>query len=292
MACYRPLQAWRLSNGSVTFTERGDCIKTLEIPCGRCIGCRLDRAAQWAARVMHEAKSHKANCFITLTYEKTGPSLNYPDFQKFIRKLRKSTRCKIRYYMCGEYGDINLRPHFHAALFGIDFRQDRYPWKKSDAGMQTYRSPTLENIWTHGQSNIGDLTYESAAYIARYVLKKISGPPAESHYATIDEETGEITHRKAEFTHMSLKPGIGASWFDRYGESDVFRHDRVVTGRHFSKTPKYYDTLLSRTNKNLHEDIKLAREMLQREPGQNTNERLKVREQVALAKSNLKRRTL
>jgi len=72
VACFKPLTAFRQANGSVVFAERGDVVATLALPCGRCIGCRLERARQWSVRVMHEASLYEENCFVTLTYSEEG----------------------------------------------------------------------------------------------------------------------------------------------------------------------------------------------------------------------------
>ena len=128
MACYKPLRAWQCANGDVVFAELGrfDITRQLDLPCGQCVGCRLERSRQWAMRCLHEAKMHDRNCFVTLTYNNDNVpadrSLNYRDFQLFMKRLRFHFRgVPIRFYMCGEYGEDFGRPHFHACLFGLDF---------------------------------------------------------------------------------------------------------------------------------------------------------------------------
>ena len=120
MPCYYPLNAMRSSSG-IQFT--GDTIGNIKIPCGRCVGCRLERSRQWSVRIMHESQLHAENSFITLTYDDahvpSDYSLRYPDFQKFMKRLRKHTGLPIRYYMCGEYGETFSRPHFHSCIFGF-----------------------------------------------------------------------------------------------------------------------------------------------------------------------------
>ena len=151
------------------------------VPCGQCIGCRLERSRQWAIRCVHEASLHTDNCFITLTYSPdclpSDGSLNHDDFQKFFKRLRKHIAPKkIRYYMCGEYGeDLQQpsklgRPHFHACLFGLDFDDKQLYIVRDD--VKLYTSATLEKIWGKGFVTIGDVTFESAAYVARYIAKK------------------------------------------------------------------------------------------------------------------------
>ena len=177
MACFHPLSAYKLG-GQIHFgTPTSSLCAPLKLPCGQCIGCRLERSRQWATRIMFESQLHEKNSFITLTYSNEHlpfpPSLDHRHFQLFMKRFRKEF--KLRYYMCGEYGDKFFRPHFHACLFGVDFKEDRVLVKRSPSGHDLYRSPTLERFWTFGQSAIGDLTFESAAYVARYVTKKITG---------------------------------------------------------------------------------------------------------------------
>lgn len=233
---------------------------SLTIPCGGCTGCRLDRSKDWAVRCMHEAQMHEVNCFVTLTYDDdhkpADGSLQVEHFQKFIRRLRKKHGRKIRYYMCGEYGENEFRPHYHACLFGIDFT-DKTLWRERD-GVRVYRSKTLERIWPYGFSTVGTVTWQSAAYTARYVMKKVTGQNAEEHYMRADEH-GECYQLKPEYTSMSLKPGIGHSWFEAY-ESDVYPHDEVIVDGKRFKPPRYYDKLLERKNPQLLEELKKERE--------------------------------
>lgn len=261
MPCYHPLSAWRDgASGAIEFVDRGRGDR-IDLPCGRCIGCRLERSRHWATRIMFESQLHNSNCFITLTYDDAylpSPSLDHSHFQKFMKRLRK--RCgAVRFYMCGEYGPINLRPHFHACIFGFDF-PDRVFWSVSPSGHDLFRSPLLESLWTFGYSSVADLSFDSAAYVARYVLKKVTGDLAESHYSYVDPETGEVCQRVPEYARMSLKPGIGAAWFDKY-HLDVYNDDRdfvVINGR-TCKPPRYFDKLLRRSDPKLYEYVKSDR---------------------------------
>ncbi len=238
---------------------------------------------------------HDYNSFITLTYNNDhlpeGGSLQKIDFQKFIRALRQKTLVKMRYYMCGEYGGETQRPHYHAILFGYQF-PDLTLWNRR-RGNQVYRSKILESIWTNGNSEIGEVTFQSAAYVARYVMKKQNGEPAKSHYAIVDRSTGEITgNRIPEYTNMSLKPGIGRSWYDKY-KNDVFPEDRCVTkdGRTY-QTPRYYRELLEKEDPELYEELKKIRIEKARDNPDNTKKRLAVREAVQKAKLDRLKRTL
>ena len=160
MPCFKPLSAWqskspRTDTGKSSIVFRPPHNKSswdfVELPCGRCIGCRLERSRQWAIRCMHEAQMHKENSFITLTFEDKyldkNLSLKKSDFQKFMKRLRKHYQPKkIRFLHAGEYGEITGRPHHHAILFGISF-DDRKPWRQTPQKHTVYRSKTLEKIW-------------------------------------------------------------------------------------------------------------------------------------------------
>lgn len=276
----------------------------IEVSCGQCIGCRLERSRQWAVRCLHENQMHESSSFITLTYDDehlpVDHSLSYRDFQLFMKRLRKhfgqqflergrSTN-SVRFFMCGEYGELTKRPHFHACLFGLDF-DDKEFYKSLPSGSRLYTSAILEKLWPFGFSSIGDVTFESAAYVARYVVKKITGPRAHEHYSftTVD---GEVVQRVPEFTHMSLKPGIGATWFAKYG-GEVFPRDEVVVRGIRMKPPKYYDNLLEAKDLPSFEFVQYDRykkSLIFAEDA--TRERLRVRERVKKARLVFKCRTL
>lgn len=295
MPCYRPFVAYRLENGSIAFDKarsqsRGD---TLTLPCGQCAGCRLERSRQWAMRCMHEASMHEKNAYVTLTYNDFNlppkRSLDYTDFQGFMRRLRYEYG-KVRFYMCGEYGEENWRPHFHACLFGLDF-DDKVYFRKSPSGHDLFRSRRLEALWPYGFSSVGAVTFESAAYIARYIMKKVTGDLAQVHYRYVDPDTGECSERVPEFNRMSLKPGIGASWLDKY-ETDVYPSGRVVVRGAEGMAPRYYDKRFKKLKPEVFESIAFKRERDARLRFlDNTDERLAVKEKVRLAAiSSLKRK--
>lgn len=247
-------------------------------------------------RCMHEAQMHEESCFLTLTYEDSKlpqyGSLNYSHFQKFMKRLRFRLGKPLRFYMCGEYGEQFSRPHFHACLFGASFIYDRVPFKKLDSGSMLYTSALLSEIWTDGFASVGELTFESAAYTARYVMKKVTGDRAEAHYGRLDLTTGEIYSVEPEFCRMSLKPGIGATWIEKY-KSDVYERDYVVVNGQKCKPPRYYDKRLHVMDPESAEYMELVR--YKKNFGsaeENTPARLKVREQVALARLAFKKRTL
>nr|QJB19726.1 MAG: replication initiator protein [Microvirus sp.] len=242
MVCYHPITAWRSLDGRgangkwpLVFNKRdGYCDLEVQVPCGQCIGCRLERSRQWAVRCVHEASLYPRNCFITLTYDDAhlpGISLVPRDYVLFMKRLRKRFGSGIRFFHCGEYGSLNLRPHHHAILFNFDF-EDKELWSVR-SGVRLYRSAALESLWPYGFSTIGDVTFESAAYVARYVLKKVTGPDAQAHYAG----------RVPEYVTMSRKPGIAYDWFRRY-YTDVYPHDYVVIRDGIKcRPPRYYDNL-------------------------------------------------
>jgi len=302
MPCYYPIKAWRSKEltangkrGLVFKEEKGIPLSLLQIPCGRCIGCKLERSRQSAVRCMHEAKMHSENCFITLTYspeyEPQGKTLDKADLQKFIKRLRKFyAPKKIRYYACGEYGEKFDRPHYHICIFGHDFA-DKKLWQDKN-GYQLFTSATLEKIWPFGYSTIGPLTFETAAYTARYVLKKQNGDNAIKHYEYIDSDTGEIFDREPEFNRMSLKPGIGDAFFRRY-TSDIYPSDQVITRGFPSKPPRFYDTQFERINPLLLTEVKKTRvKKAKRNKQDSTHDRLMAREQCAKARVKRNQREL
>ena len=259
MTCYYPLHAYKGKSNdapkiSITFRRssswRGE---KLELPCGQCIGCRLERSRQWAVRCMHEASMHEENSFLTLTYDDDhmpkNKSLVLSDYQNFMKRLRKSIAPKkVRYYHCGEYGEKLERPHYHSLLFGHDFEDKKYFTKRGDHRLFT--SETLSGLWPYGYSVIGDVTFESAAYVARYIMKKVTGERAEEHY----------DGRTPEYTTMSRRPGIGKTWFEKFS-SDVYPHDRVVVRGHYTRPPRFYDNILSKIDPSLHALLKIKREI-------------------------------
>jgi len=303
MPCYSPLQAWRGKNlgpsGKRTIVfKRAHAVRLdseIKLPCGQCIGCRLERSRQWAIRCVHEASLHEQNCFITLTYAPEhlpkDNSLHYKDFQLFMKRLRKRfSNQKIRFYMCGEYGENFGRPHFHACLFGFDF-DDKRLFFTSSHGDKIFRSDVLEELWPFGLCSIGEVTFKSAAYVARYIMKKVTGKGSFVHYNQVDEDgvCSDVT-RTPEFTKMSLKPGIGSDWLDKY-KDDVYPHDYVIVNGRKVKPPRYYDKKYSVSDPFDYDELEFHRFSRMREKlGDMTPDRLAVREKVCKAKlSKLKR---
>ena len=279
----------------------------LTVPCSMCVGCRIDKSREWAVRCVHEAQLYGTkNAFITLTYAPEhlpqNGSLNKKHFQDFMKRLRKKfvplnpynkntqeneyneyqLKHQIRFYHCGEYGEKLQRPHYHAIIFNIEF-PDKTFLKKIN-GMPLYWSPILTKIWGKGHASFGDVTFESAAYVSRYIMKKINGAQQAEHYEKLDIDTGEIIHLQPEYTTMSRKPGIASRWYDKYS-TDVFPHDEVVllkkTGAQIYKTPKYYTDKYQHTNPEQHAELKIKRlSNLEKYKEDSTKERLAQREYI------------
>jgi hypothetical protein len=289
MPCYSPLRGYisktvnPSGKRSIVFRrELGLPLPPQDIACGQCIGCRLERSRQWAIRCVHEAQLHADNAFITLTYEDKhlppGGTLDRAAFPKFMKRLRRKLQpLKIRYFSCGEYGSKHGRPHYHACIFGYSF-PDRRLWTTRN-GVKLYRSDLLEQSWKLGMSSVGDVTFESAAYVARYIVKKWLGPGASEHYQRVDSSTGELFEIEPEYTTMSLKPAIGKQWLELY-ESDVYPSDEVILRGKKMRPPRYYNGLYEISNPSQMEAIKAKRKRLAKSNPDNTAERLYVREQV------------
>lgn len=247
MGCDYPMKAWRpLSyERALTFNSAKalNSDNPIGIPCGQCMGCRMDKSREWAIRCVHEAQMHQQNCFITLTFANEHLPENFSiskrDLQLFFKRLRKSIEpIKIRYYSCGEYGKNGTeRPHYHALIFGYDFNQKTvYSIKR---GKYLYTSPELNKLWPYGISTIGSIEYQSAAYCARYSMKKVGGDRVLDHYCRRHPLTGKVYLVEPEFCLMSSVPGIGQTWLDKY-YSDVFPHDYVVLNGRKHPVPRFY----------------------------------------------------
>lgn len=312
MTCFKPIEGYLVkfidetgcrkrrfvfSRGSIPASAFS--VEHSQVPCGQCIGCRIDKSKEWALRCVHEASLWHDNCFITLTYNPehypVDGSLDYRDFQLFMKRLRKKFKGKdaqakngrvefpIRFYACGEYGELLNRPHWHACLFNFDF-DDKYLWSVNN-GVCLYRSPSLEKLWSDeygeplGFCTIGDVTFESAAYVARYICKKITGEKAIDHYA--DPVTGVI--RTPEFTRMSNREGIGRRWFETYYK-DVYPSDFVTYKNKKFKPPRYYDNIYDTFDPQGLEEVKKRRAERAHASPDNTPERLEAREECQLAR--------
>lgn len=320
MPCYHPLRAvvtGTSENGKkrVTILKKNDPelnisgVEYLSIPCGKCIGCRLDYSRSWADRCMLEAMYHERNSFITLTYndnylpdpnliydKETGEVINISpinplvkkDFQKFMKRLREHfEEERIRFFACGEYGSLNNRPHYHAILFGEDFSDDRQRFRKNFDGSTLYISDTLDALWPFGFSTIGDLSWNSAAYVARYCIKKRKGKDADIY---------EKLNYPPEFTLMSRKPGIGRQYYED-NKDKIYKNEEIflaLPDRSLKLMPsRYYDNLYDIDNPDRMEYIRNDRKFRaeQRQILKNDLTSLHVLEQKQVEEYNKKQRT-
>lgn len=291
MTCNYPLAAYftrdKGTSGKrgITFSRNASLTGVpLQLPCGQCTGCRLDRSRQWATRCMHERRMHDAASFITLTYDPkrvpSGATLVKRDLQLFNKRLRESAG-RFRFYACGEYGEKGHRPHYHEILFGLDF-WDKKPFKKNGRGEQLYTSELLERTWGLGFCTIGDVSFDSCAYVARYCMARVTGEKAAAHYG----------QRIPEFCLMSRRPGIGAAYYDKYG-AEIVAHDSVIVNGVEVTPPRYYDGKFEAIDPAALERLKCVRRQEARKyRADNTPDRRKVREKVLVAKLNLNGRVL
>lgn len=304
MPCFHPITAFKSRDRDpgtgrygITFNATHALIEgsKFEVPCGKCQGCRVDRSREWAVRCTHESQMHEKNCFLTLTFNDDDLpddySIHVRTLQLFMKSLRDKIKTKIRFYAVGEYGDKEQRPHYHALIFGYDFNDKILYSNKNNKPL--YTSPTLSKIWTYGFSTIGPVNYQTAAYCARYSMKKLGGEVAFEHYFRVHPITGKMNSVTPEFSTQSRRPGIGKPWFLKY-KSDVFPSDFLIVDRKKHPVPKAYIKWLEEEERRR---IKINRgpaphKIHQRteQRSNNTPARRAVREEVFAAKiSKLKR---
>lgn len=305
MPCYGPLTAYRPrrlnSNGQVNPDRRLVFKKTdsesgipINIPCGKCVGCRLEQSRQWAVRCMHEKRLHNASTFVTLTYDDkhlpSNRSLVKSDLQNFMKRLRHETGPGLRFFGCGEYGDKSDRPHYHVLLLNASFEDQKV--SATGAKYSLYTSNKLSKLWTFGNHVLGDVTFESCAYVARYCVKK------NQNGKTVSDG------RTPEFLVMSRRPGIGAGYFNKYTD-ELLSHDTIIVNGVPAALPRFYDNKLAGLTGlsdpvaghlySRMENIKNRRRRkisVAQRKNDGSLSRLRIREVVALAKLNLKRRDL
>jgi len=302
MTCYYPLKGWSKKGGGWTSSRKSAYIdRPSQVPCGQCIGCRVDKMTDWSIRMAHEAQFHKENAFITLTYDNLslplGGSLSKSDVNLFLKRYRKQIEPrKFRYYLCGEYGPKTKRAHYHMIVFGHDFEDKIYYKKSGKSDYKLYKSERLNKLWGKGNCLIGNVTPASAGYCAGYLIDKITGKRAKKHYEfnIIDKKTGEILQtidRQPEFASMSSHPGIGKQWYKKF-TSDIYPCDHTVDSQGKKRAvPRYYDRLLEKDSPLSYKALKNKRTIQGRQDEWNkTPERLLVREIVKRARlSNNKR---
>lgn len=228
--CYWSKKVNPSGKRSLVYSSRGSLDgKPIQRPCGQCVNCRIQRTADMTVRLVHESKSHNRNSYLTLTYDEAPAdgSLDHRDFQLFFKRLRQVTGGRVKYFMCGEYGEKNDRPHYHVILFGYDFDDRRY-FSKNKNGDVLYTSDRLERLWRLGHCVVGDVTLQSARYVAGYIQKKIYGKKAADHYMG----------RKPEYGHGSN--GLGLDYLRKYGAQWMDTGFVIVDGAKF-RIPRYYD---------------------------------------------------
>lgn len=261
MPCFRPMTVWPARGGGIQWNAIGALDdRPFSLPCGKCRGCRVRRKTQWAVRCMHEAQMHEQNCFLTLTYDQEhlpeNGGLLVDDWQKFAKRLR-NTKGSFRFLHCGEYGEKLGRPHYHAVIFGLDF-DDKERCGTAKNGDPRWTSQELTKIWGKGNTELGEVSMASASYVASYTLAKVLGEKAEEHYRRVDTDTGEVFGIKPEYITMSLKPGIGALWWDKY-KSDLFPSDECVIDGQKLGVPEYYYRKLEVEDPELFDEVQEKR---------------------------------
>ncbi|UDN67792.1 replication initiator protein [robinz microvirus RP_120] len=298
MPCYGPLTAYRPREGAVDRRLVFDARKShsgipIKVPCGQCSGCRLESSRQWAMRCMHEKKPDSS--FVTLTYADEhlpeGNSLSMYDYVCFLKRFRKRFGDGLRFCGCGEYGETTFRPHYHFLLLNRDFHDKRFH-KRAPSGAPLFTSQILDELWSRdgevlGHSLIGSVDFDSCCYVARYVMKKIIGKDTFDS-SLYDPVTGIV--REPPFMTMSRRPGLGSEWYAKYGPH-AYEFDSVVFNGREVRPPRFYDG--KRVGPCINDKLKLKRRraaLLYR--ADNTLRRLRVRECVALAKLQLKGRSL
>lgn len=235
----------------------------LQLPCGRCLGCKEAHAIQWAQRCSHEASQHRWNTFLTATYDDenlpAAGHLKPEHLQKFLKRLRKNADrhsstinrnrgLGIRFIASGEYGDTNGRPHYHALLFNCGF-SDAKACGTDAYGDPLYQSATLDQLWGHGQIKFGYTSGgAAAAYIAKYTLKKTG---------RIDADADGI-ERPAPFLRMSNRPAIGMEWLKKYANDLTHGYITDNEGKK-RRIPRHYIKTLKNQNNPLTEQIELAK---------------------------------
>lgn len=293
MACHYPLFASKDSEGT-TFIRgtRGQALEDrffagheyLELDCNRCLACRAKRVRSWAIRSHHESLMHEKSCFLTLTFDNehlpVDGSLNIEHWQKFARRVRKRLG-SFRYLSCGEYGseEFTARPHYHAAIFGLDFRDGAEPWERGP-GRELWLSKDLSELWGQGLATASPLNYATASYVAGYVMKKLKKSDFEAEHR-VYSPTADIycEAKKAEFVTMSRRPGLGSSFLEKYYE-EIYEVDEIHIDGKTMPVPRYYDNLLLELDPLLWESVMESRKVRILEKGPSTELELQARRAI------------
>lgn len=224
MACFHPLLAKQTPAGVEIGKNAADGYQ-LRLPCGGCLGCRRARAKEWTLRCTLEQQLHTESLFTTLTYdnEHLPPTLDKLHLSTFVRRVRRRSPARtIRYFGCGEYGEKNGRPHYHAILFGLGLR---------DRG-------TIQDAWDYGHAHAVTCGTAAIAYVAGYNSKKI-GWKRGLHEERVDPHTGEVYTWQPPFLEMSRRPGIGAharQWTNSWRTYAVLDGSPIPVPRYYHQT--------------------------------------------------------
>lgn len=297
MSCYHPQKAYvtgTTKNGKPKYTiidykkpknlnlkeymeyrEKFEKNGFVEVPCGKCIGCLMDKSRDWANRLLLESLDHEFSYFVTLTYDDAhipvstysdengefagvSQTLRKRDVQLFMKRLRYYVGQKIRYYAAGEYGSDTFRPHYHLILFGFELT-DLKPLQRTKQGFHLYTSEFLERVWSDedfvklGHVAVGEFSWESAAYVARYVTKKQYGESGKAAY--------EAFNMEPPFALMSRNPGIGRNYYTEH--PDLFQYEKIEiqtgNGGKSIKPPRYFERLFSEDHPEEYEEMKRRR---------------------------------
>ncbi|QCQ84910.1 replication initiator protein [Blackfly microvirus SF02] len=308
MSCYSPVNAWyskvinpETGKRLLQYKPQGSLTGyRFKVGCGHCPGCLLERSRQWGIRAMHENRMHKQSAFLTLTYSNdTLPrdgSLVKRHLQLFHKKLHnrllRSRGVGIRYYSCGEYGSLNQRPHYHVLSFGYD-PPDKLLYSRNHRDEPIYSSRELDAMWGYGDTKVGEVTFESASYVARYCLKKVSAAVREAGHYVVYDADGVIHERLPEFQLFSTNPGIGSSYFDRY-KDEIMAHDTIIMGNREVPSVRYYDKKIEAIDPLRYKQIKRnrVRKALLVSKIEAGPDRMRVKELLLLKCMKLKERNL
>lgn len=319
MTCVHPLTAYRArgSEGPLVFDIRQSQLKVpMRLPCGKCIGCRLERARQWGVRCLHEKKCWQDNSYVTLTYNdeflpsryvvdydihgvpKYSGSVCLRDVQLFLKRLRfarKSSESNpVRFFLGAEYGDDNGRPHYHALLFNVGFPDKRF-FSVNKRGEPLYTSAELSGYWSVdgrslGHCTVGEVTFDSAVYCAKYALKRLDGKRAVKY--DVYDVDGVFHEIEREFACMSRRPGIGSFYYDNFG-AEVRAHDNLIVNGHEVRPPRFYDTRSEAADPVGFAKVKRERKLTAwKSKEDNTPERLRVKEHLLYLAADKKERKL
>ena len=277
MPCYHPLKAFKVrpetrdqsakyviaSHKLEHVNYKGQSYyESIDIPCGKCIGCRLEYSKQWANRIMLESKTSNNIWGINLTYNndnipikhpidlETGevitsiecPTLKEKDVQDFLKRLRMNMFRKygtksIRYAYAGEYGEQRQRPHYHLIVFNCPIK-DLKEVRKSKKNFPMYESEEISKTWGKGLVTINEVSWDYSAYVARYIMKKQKGQGSKEYYDSIG--------REKEYFRTSRRPGLGKEYYN-LNKDKIYDTDEIFLGKRDKvlklKPAKYYDKL-------------------------------------------------